>query len=497
MEANAPSPDWTARVVEAALDAIVSIDANGLVVQFNVRAEQMFGYAREEALGQELAELVVPPQLREAHRAGLQRVVSGGEPRILDRRVEMPAQRRGGETFPVELTVTRSGDDPPLFTAFIRDLSDLHRAQDRGLRVQRLLSEAEQLAGMGSWELDLRTGEGIWSDQSYRMRGLEPGGPVPDVDLVLEHVHPDDRERVAQIMGSVADDPRARSPEGLTLEYRMLRADGSVRQIRAHGRTELDERGEPWRWVGFAQDITDQRMTERELLAHYAVSQALRDWESFDEGVVGLLRRLGTALDFGLGSLWIWDEDEERLFCRAFWTAPGVEAQEFEAVTRAATFAPGQGVPGRSLRTDTPVVAQEVTAVLMGKRRAAAERVGLRTALSVPATVGGRGLAVMSFYGFERREPSERLLRTLSGIGHELGRFLCRRRAELGPRPLSDRELEVLRLAADGNTGPEIAELLVVSPATVKTHFEHIYEKLGVSDRPAAVAHALRIGLIQ
>jgi DNA-binding CsgD family transcriptional regulator len=350
---------------------------------------------------------------------------------------------------------------------------------------------------MGSWELDLRTGEGIWSDESYRMRGLEPGGPVPDVDLVLEHVHPDDRERVAQIMGSVADDPRARSPEGLTLEYRMLRSDGSVRQIRAHGRTELDERGEPWRWVGFAQDITDQRMTERELLAHYAVSQALRDWESFDEGVVGLLRRLGTALDFGLGSLWIWDEDEEHLFCRAFWTAPGVEASEFEAATRGATFAPGQGVPGRSWRTDTPVVTPELTEVLMGERRAAAERLGLHTALSIPAADGGSPLAVMSFYGFERREPNERLLRTLSGIGHELGRFLSRRRAELGPRPLSDRELEVLRLAADGNTGPEIAELLIVSPATVKTHFEHIYEKLGVSDRPAAVAHALRIGLIQ
>ncbi|MDX6670253.1 MAG: hypothetical protein QOI91_616 [Solirubrobacteraceae bacterium] len=457
----------------------------------------MFGYAREEALGEPVADLIVPPNLREAHWAGLRRVEAGGEPRILDRHMEMWAQRRGGETFPVQLTVTRSSEDPPLFTAFIRDLSDLRRAQDRGARVQRLLSEAEQLARMGSWELDLRTGEGVWSDEAYRMRGLEPGSKIPDVALVLEHVHPDDRDRVAQIMGSVAEDPQARSPEGLTLEYRMLRPDGSVRQIRSHGRTELDEHGEPRRWLGFAQDITDQRMTERELLAHYAVNQALRDWESFEEGVVGLLRRLGTALEFQLGSLWIWGEAEQRLCCRAFWTEPGVEASEFEAATRSATFAPGQGVPGRSWRTDTTVVTPEVTDALMGERRAAAERLGLHTALSIPAAADGTPLAVLSFYGFERREPTERLLRTLTGIGHQLGRFLSGRRAELGPRPLSARELEVLRLAADGNTGPQIAERLIVSPATVKTHFEHIYEKLGVSDRPAAVAHALRTGLIQ
>jgi two-component system nitrate/nitrite response regulator NarL len=87
-------------------------------------------------------------------------------------------------------------------------------------------------------------------------------------------------------------------------------------------------------------------------------------------------------------------------------------------------------------------------------------------------------------------------VRTLTGIGRELGRFLHRRRGSLEHGPLSPRELEVLRLAAAGNTGPEIAAELVVALATVKTHLQHIYEKLGVSDRAAAVALALRAGLI-
>jgi DNA-binding NarL/FixJ family response regulator len=64
------------------------------------------------------------------------------------------------------------------------------------------------------------------------------------------------------------------------------------------------------------------------------------------------------------------------------------------------------------------------------------------------------------------------------------------------PRPLTEREIEVLLLAAEGISGPAIAKQLVLSPHTVRTHFEHIYEKLGVGDRTAAVAHALRAGLI-
>jgi ATP/maltotriose-dependent transcriptional regulator MalT len=100
-------------------------------------------------------------------------------------------------------------------------------------------------------------------------------------------------------------------------------------------------------------------------------------------------------------------------------------------------------------------------------------------------------------YTVDRRPANERRLATLETIGRTLGRFFARRRAGLGAAELSPRELDVLRLAADGNTGAQIARALVLSPATVKTHFEHIYEKLGVSDRAAAVARGLRLGLIR
>ena len=493
----APPADWAPRVVEAALEAVITIDSLGRILQFNRAAERMFGYRRAYVAGRQLADMIIPPDLRADHWAGLLRLTAGAKPRILDRRVELRAMRRGGEEFPIELTVTQTSDSPPAWTGFVRDLTNLRAAEHRGTQAAHLFAGAEELAVMGSWELDLRTNRAVWSDGLYRIHGLDPHVFEPGIEHFLEHVHTDDRERTAGVLASVVENPDGVPAEGITLEYRVLRPDGAVREMRTRGRIEADERGRPARWVAVAQDITEQRRTERELRAHYAVEQSFREWESFDEGVTALLRRLGTALEFELGSLWAWNADAETLSCRAFWSAPGIEADDFERVTRAVTFRPGHGVPGRAFETGAPVLTENLSFDSRFPRRAAAATLGLRVGLAFPV-VGDEGpLAVLSYYSFSRHEPSQRLARTLTGIGRELGRFLERRRADMAPRRISKRELDVLRLASDGNTGPQIAAQLLLSPATVKTHFENIYGKLGVSDRAGAVAHAMRIGLIR
>jgi PAS domain S-box-containing protein len=362
-------------------------------------------------------------------------------------------------------------------------------------QIQRTLAAAEELAGMGSWDMDLRTRKGVWSNNMFRLRGLEPQSVEPTPALLAELIHPDDRDDVMAMLQGVVEEPERIPREGVTFEFRTVRPDGSIRELRARGRVEWDEEG-PARWVGTAQDITELRLAEREIYARYAVEQALTDWQSFDEGVMPLLRRLGTALEFPLSSLWTLDSEAQRLVTRAFWSAPNVDTGEFEALTRATTLAVGQGVPGEVWRSGELTVLPDVLEGFELRRREAALAIGIRSGLALPAVADGRTLAVLTFYSFDRRVPTERFQRTLSGIGRELGRFLSRRRSELEPRRLTERELEILQLAADGTTGPAIAERLVVSPATVKTHFEHIYEKLGVGDRAAAVAHALRVGLI-
>jgi PAS domain S-box-containing protein len=363
-------------------------------------------------------------------------------------------------------------------------------------RLARLLAAAEDLAGMGSWELDLRSGEILWSAGMYRILDLPPAEEGRTQTDILEHIHPDDRVLAERMLTDVTERPEAVPEAGIEHSVRLVRDDGSVRELSTLGRLDRDEQGRPAHWIGVAQDVTEQRLTERELRAHGAVSQALREWESFELGAVDLLRRIATPLDYPMASLWLWDAGAEALACRGFWTAPEVDPGDFDRVMRGASFGVGEGKPGLAWETREPVVTPDVARDRDFVPREAALERGIASAIAFPAVGPDGPVAVLSFYSFERRVPSAGLVCTLTAIGGELGRFLDRRRAELGPRPLSEREIEVLRLAAEGLSGPAIAEQLVLSPATVKTHFEHIYEKLGVGDRAAAVAHALRTGLI-
>jgi PAS domain S-box-containing protein len=116
--------------LEAALDAVVVADSSGRVVEFNPAAERMFGYTRDEALGQTLAELIVPPSLRERHTFAFARFVETGEARLLGQRIELTGMRADGSEFPVELALSRVAGEPLLVCGSLRDLSDAKRAAE-------------------------------------------------------------------------------------------------------------------------------------------------------------------------------------------------------------------------------------------------------------------------------------------------------------------------------------------------------------------------------
>jgi PAS domain S-box-containing protein len=116
-------------VLAAALDAVVMMDGEGRVLHFNPAAERTFGYDASEVIGRDMAELIVPPTLREAHRRGLARHLAGGDPVVLDRRIEITGMRADGNEFPLELTITRIDGPQPRFVGYLRDISDRRRAE--------------------------------------------------------------------------------------------------------------------------------------------------------------------------------------------------------------------------------------------------------------------------------------------------------------------------------------------------------------------------------
>ena len=136
----------TRLIVDNALDAVVTMDAAGIITGWNAHAESTFGWTRKEAIGRELADTVIPPQYRTAHREGLARFLVDGSNAIMNRRVEITAWHREGYEFPIELSISaiRVGDRCS-FTAFVRDITDRKQAEEE-LRRAKDAAEASNRA---------------------------------------------------------------------------------------------------------------------------------------------------------------------------------------------------------------------------------------------------------------------------------------------------------------------------------------------------------------
>jgi PAS domain S-box-containing protein len=119
-----------AAILDSALDAIVTIDHEGKILEVNAATQEIFGFDREEMIGRDMAELIMPARHRESHRQGLRRIASARVGRMVGRRLEISAVRKGGEEFPVELAISLiAREGPPIFTGTIRDITERKRAE--------------------------------------------------------------------------------------------------------------------------------------------------------------------------------------------------------------------------------------------------------------------------------------------------------------------------------------------------------------------------------
>jgi PAS domain S-box-containing protein len=140
-----------AAVSTSALDCVIVVDESGVVISFNPAAETTFGYREAQAVGQPIAELIIPPDQRAAHADSMRRYRATGEAKWLGRRVEMDAMRADGTVFPAELAISEVKlPERRLLAAYLRDLTARKEAEAEIRRQRDALHESEKFAAFGS-----------------------------------------------------------------------------------------------------------------------------------------------------------------------------------------------------------------------------------------------------------------------------------------------------------------------------------------------------------
>jgi PAS domain S-box-containing protein len=258
-----------AAILNSALDCIVTIDHEGCITELNPAAERTFGYGRDEVVGKQLTDIIIPPALREKHRRGLAGYLTTGDPRVIGRRVEMTAIRADGSEFPVELAISRIPlDGPPSFTGYLRDITERKQSEEKLRRSGAYLAEAQKLSMTGSFSWNVSADEHFWSDETFRIFEYDVSTKVSP-QLILDRVHPQDVPLVRQMLALAADG------KGFACECRLLMPSGSVKHLHivAHGSRHQDGHLE---CIGAVQDVTKRRLSEEALgevrseLAHVA-----------------------------------------------------------------------------------------------------------------------------------------------------------------------------------------------------------------------------------
>ena len=244
--------------LSAAPDAIITIDTNGRIVEFNTAAETTFGYSKDDVLGREMAELVVPERFRQAHHDGMARFLKTGESQLLGQRIEMSALRADRSEFPVELAIAviRSGDQT-WFTSFVRDLTPVV-AQWRDVRKHFRAAEDSPVG------IAIASIRGVIDYVNPACERISGFAAAELIGKDLRFLHGD-----LEVQG--ADDQHHDAffaAGGFKAERTIRRKDGSACWVKLSVSPVRDPDGTVTDFVAVIEDIDAQKRDEAELRAH-------------------------------------------------------------------------------------------------------------------------------------------------------------------------------------------------------------------------------------
>lgn len=255
----------------ASLNEAVFIVETGtrIIRDCNITVEKMFGYTMEELIGVTTSCL----HLSEENSSwfGSAMLQSYEDKGYFETTFQM--KRKDGTVFDSEHCVTPIRDDDGLITSHVcvvRDVSERKHAEERLRKSEKHLAEAQKAAHVGSWEVDVASGKITWSQEMFNVTGRDPRLSEPTYEELMQIIHPDDRQALADCMKAASSEGRP-----YQLDSRRIASDGSIRHLFALGKPIFDDSGKVVRLFGTVIDITERKQAEERLLESEARFRAI------------------------------------------------------------------------------------------------------------------------------------------------------------------------------------------------------------------------------
>ncbi|MFE1743773.1 PAS domain S-box protein [Coleofasciculus sp. H7-2] len=281
-------------ILEATPDFVGTSDAQGNVLYINGAGRRMLGIEEDEDLStKHISEL--------STKSAAEMMLAEGVPAAIKDGVwsgETAFQSCDGNEIPVsQVIMAHKGENGAVefLSTIARDITPAKQAEEALRQSQARLAEAQKVAHVGSWEFDLATGEIAWSEELFRLWGMEPNQTVPSYEDLLQKVHPDDREVFAKAVELAIT-------EGKPYEFdnRTLLPDGAIGYMFSKGQPILNSQGQVIKLCGIGLDISDRQLSEEQL--RQTTSELKAVFQAFPD-LYFRLNSDGTILDYNAGQI--------------------------------------------------------------------------------------------------------------------------------------------------------------------------------------------------
>ena len=411
----------------------------------NPAMARMFGYAVEEIVGRLGPLDLTCPDDRSIVAENMRRRFEG---ELEEVRYELRGLRKDGSVFPIEVHGRRIEHDGKVgVLGTLVDNTERKRAEDE-LRA----SEARFRTFV-----DHATDGFFLHDENVividvNRQACESLGYSRDE---LIGMHPREFDAGLDEQSFARLEMRIRGGATVTFETVHRRKDGSVFPVEI--RVRNFQQGPRRLHLAVVRDITERKRAEKRRLTQHTVEQILAEAATAEEAEPRILQAICECLDWDLGTLWRVDRAAGVLRCAQLWRKPSLDVPRFEAATRAMTYEPGGGLPGRVWASHIPICIADVVPKPHFRRAAFAMQEGLHAAFAFPILLGAEVLGVIEFVNRQVRQPDQELADAMASLGSQIGQFIERKRAEEALRLAQSELAHVARVMTMGELTASIA----------------------------------------